>query len=86
MHVDPVRSSSCMLILYRLLDSVRKIKADGGSEGVESEKTVDSSGYKEKAESRMKFYDDSKKTSDRSGSQGDDDCSVSSAVLSFPSD
>ena len=54
-----------MLILYRLLDSVRKIKADGRSEGVE---TVDRSGYKEKAESRMKFYDDSKKTSDRSGS------------------
>ena len=52
MHIDPVRSSSCMLILYRLLDSVRKIKADGGSEGVESEKTVDRSGYKEKAESR----------------------------------
>ena len=56
-----------MLILYRLFDSVRKIKADGGSEGVESEKTVDRSGYKEKAESRRKFYDDSKKTSDRSG-------------------
>ena len=36
--------------------------------GVESEETVDRSGYKEKAESRMKFYDDSKKPSDRSGS------------------
>ena len=57
-----------MLILYRLWDSGRKIKADGGSEGVESEETVDSSGNKEKAESRMKFYDDSKKTSDRSES------------------
>ena len=67
MHVDPVKSSSCMLILHRLLDSVRKIKGDGRSESVESEKTVDRSGYKEKAESRMKFYDDSKKTSDRSG-------------------
>ena len=57
-----------MLILYRLLDSVRKIKADGGSEGFESEKKIDCSGYKEKAESRIKFYDDSKKRSDRSGS------------------
>ena len=44
-----------MLILYRSLDSFRKIKADGGSEGVESEKAVDRSGYKEKAESRINF-------------------------------